>query len=181
MRVEKEALERVILAFRAHWRYTVIEIKFQQGGPMEKEKDVLEQYVRGRHLKLTEQRELILKEFLSTEEHVSIDDLYRRVNAKFPAIGHTTVFRTMKLLTAARLAREVTVDDRTKRYEHSFGHRHHDHLVCTACGRLIEVFDPKIEALQERLCRLRGFLPDNHRLEIFGVCRECRGRPGEKA
>jgi hypothetical protein len=89
MRVEKEALERVILAFRAHWRYTVIEIKFQQGGPMEKEQDVLEQYVRGRHLKLTEQRELILKEFLSTEEHVSIDDLYRRVNAKFPAIGHT--------------------------------------------------------------------------------------------
>jgi Fur family transcriptional regulator, ferric uptake regulator len=147
---------------------------------MENERDVLTKFVRGKNLKLTEQREIILKEFLAVEDHVTVDDLYRRVKGRHPSIGHTTVFRTMKLLTQARLAREVNLDDKALRYEHAFGHRHHDHLICTQCGRLIEVFDPKIEALQDKLCRERGFIPDSHRLEIFGVCAECRGRSGKK-
>jgi Fur family ferric uptake transcriptional regulator len=147
---------------------------------MDNERDVLTQYVRGKNLKLTEQREIILKEFLAVEDHITVDDLYRRVKERYPSIGHTTVFRTMKLLTKARLAREVNLDDKALRYEHVFNHRHHDHLICTRCGKLVEVFDPKIEALQERLCRARGFLPENHRLEIFGLCRECRRRAAAK-
>jgi len=65
----------------------------------------------------------------------------------------------------------VDFGDRIVRYEHKYGHRHHDHLVCVECGSFIEVFDERIEELQDKLCRNKGFLPHRHKMEIYGVCR----------
>jgi Fur family ferric uptake transcriptional regulator len=106
--------------------------------------------------------------------------LFKRVSEKHPSIGHATVFRTMKLLKEADLAREISLGDKKTRFEHNFGHKHHDHLVCRACGRVIEVLNDKIEELQEKLCREHGFLPEQHHLEIFGLCRECQKKKKEK-
>jgi Fur family ferric uptake transcriptional regulator len=91
----------------------------------------------------------------------------------YPEIGHTTVFRTLKLLEEAGIARSVELGDRRVRYEHKFQHAHHDHLICRYCGASFEVFDSEIERLQNELCRRNSFRPEAHRLEIFGMCARC--------
>ena len=74
----------------------------------------------------------------------------------------------------AGIAGEVDFGERIMRYELKYGHEHHDHLICLKCGKYIEAMDPKIERLQKRLCERFGFIPQKHRMEIFGVCKECQ-------
>jgi len=131
-------------------------------------------YLRKKHLKLTDQRNTILNVFLKTERHLSVDDLYDIVRKKDSSIGHATVFRTLKLLSEAGIAKEVNLGDGKTRYEHKYDHEHHDHLVCLECGKFIEAVDSKIEKLQEELCKRHGFVPQQHKMEIFGICKKCR-------
>ena len=131
-------------------------------------------YLRKKHLKLTDQRNAILNIFLKTERHLSVDDLYDIVRKKDSSIGHATVFRTLKLLSEAGIAKEVNLGDGKTRYEHKYDHEHHDHLVCLECGKFIEAVDSKIERLQEKLCKRHGFVPQQHKMEIFGICKKCR-------
>lgn len=140
---------------------------------MQKEIEILNRFIRSKGLRYTPQRERILSVFLSVEKHVSVDELYRLVRKKFPDIGYTTVYRTMLLLSQSGLCRKIDVGDGVSRFEHHYNHRHHDHLICIKCSRLIEVLDPEIERMQERMAKAHGFRPTAHRLEIFGLCREC--------
>lgn len=138
------------------------------------EKAVFEEHIRKRGLRKTTQRELILEVFLQTEDHLSSEDLYWLAQKKDPNIGQTTVYRTLKLLTEAGLAREVRLGDGRTYYEHHFDHEHHDHMVCTECGRVIEFFSPEIEALQDEMAEQFGFKPTHHSLRILGICVDCR-------
>jgi len=141
---------------------------------MSGEMGVFIDYLKKKDLKLTGQREIILDVFLKTERHLSVEDLYNIAKKKDLSIGQATVFRTLKLLCEADIAKEVDLGDGKKRYEHKYGHEHHDHLVCLGCGRFIEAVDFKIERLQGDLCRKHRFLPQRHKMEIFGICKKCR-------
>lgn len=140
---------------------------------MHKEIEILDAFIRSKGLRRTPQRKKILSVFLSTEKHVSTQELHRLVRKKFRNIGYTTVYRTIRILLQSGLCREIDIGDGTSRYEHHYNHRHHDHLICIKCNRLIEVMDPRIERMQEKMAKERGFRPTAHRLEIFGLCREC--------
>jgi Fur family ferric uptake transcriptional regulator len=131
-------------------------------------------YLKEKGFKRTRQREAILAKFLSSEGHISTDELYSAVRKNCPRVGYSTVFRTLRLLKDAQLASEVNFSEKRKRFEHKFAHEHHDHLVCLKCGACIEVLDNRIEKLQEKLARRHGFKPVKHRMEIFGVCRNCK-------
>lgn len=122
----------------------------------------------------TTQRALIVDEFLQAKTHLSAEELYGIVKRKEPGIGQVTVFRTLKLLEEAGLANPVNFGDKTVRYELSFETGHHDHLVCTRCGKVIEVLDTKLEKRKEKICKGHEFVPSHHRLEIFGICKACR-------
>ncbi len=140
---------------------------------MSKELGIFIDYLRKKDLKLTEQRKEILNVFLKTERHLSVEDLYNIAKRKDPNIGQATVFRTLKLLQEADIAKEVDLGDGKIRYEHKYGHGHHDHLICVRCGRYIEAVDLKIEKLQDDLCKKHRFLPQRHKMEIFGICKRC--------
>jgi len=139
----------------------------------EDEQKIFDGYVKKMGLKQSEQRRDILFVFLKTEKHLTADELYGLVRKKNPSIGAATVYRTLKLLRECGLCREFRLHDGTTRYEHLYGHDHHDHLVCTDCGTLIEVFDPQIEKLQEKLALQHGFTTSSHKLEIYGTCEAC--------
>lgn len=141
---------------------------------MKKELDVFLNFLKTKDLKLTAQREKILEIFLKTERHVTTEELYEIIKKKSPDIGQATVFRTLRLMCQARIAEEVDLGDKKIRYEHKYGHEHHDHLVCTKCGRFIEVKEPEIESLQNKLCKKNNFLPQKHSMKIFGICNKCR-------
>lgn len=138
------------------------------------EEKIFDEFVKKKGLKNSEQRRQILKTFLKTEEHLTVEELHRLVKKKNPSIGTATVYRTLKLLRECGLCREIKLDDGASRYEHLYGHDHHDHLVCESCGRLIEVVDPEIERLQEKLAKKNGFKITSHKLEIYGICNKCR-------
>jgi len=135
--------------------------------------DVFSEYLKSKGLKFTGQREAVLKAFLNTEKHVTTEGLYHIVKKRDSGIGHATVFRTLKLMREAGLARVVDLGSKVARFEHKFGHPHHDHLICTKCGRCIEAADPEIERLQERLAKKFSFKPATHKMEIFGLCKSC--------
>jgi Fur family ferric uptake transcriptional regulator len=143
---------------------------------MQKELEVFINYLKEKSLKLTDQRRLILEIFLGTDRHFTVEELYHLSKKKDPTLGQATVFRTLRLLCAAGIAGEVNFGDKKVRYEHRYGHQHHDHLVCVSCGRFIEAVDSRIEKLQEGLCKKFGFLPQRHKMEIFGICSRCQAK-----
>lgn len=135
---------------------------------------VFESFISEKKLKHSKPREWILAVFLSIEKHLTVDELWAAVKKKYPSVGFATVYRTLKLLCESGLCSELRLEDGTTRYEHRYGHDHHDHLVCTECGHVIEVFDEVIERLQEQLMKRNGFSPCYHRMNLYGVCKDCR-------
>lgn len=138
------------------------------------------EYIQNKGLKWTAQRELILDVFLRTEEHLSSEDLYRLVKKQDPSVGQTTVYRTLKLLSEAGLAREVRFGDGRTHYEHNYKHQHHDHMICSECGKIIEFFSAELEALQDAMAAKHKFEVTQHLLRIIGVCAECRRKKREE-
>jgi Fur family ferric uptake transcriptional regulator len=145
----------------------------------ETERKIFIEHIRSLGLRQTGQRELIMKTFLSTEEHLTIEDLHRLVQKHDATVGHTTVYRTLKLLTEAGLAREVRFGDNKTYFEHHYNHEHHDHMICTQCGRVIEFFSEAIENLQEKMAEKFNFRPTHHSLRMWGICVECQARESE--
>lgn len=138
------------------------------------EKDIFQEYIQAYGLRHTAQRELILETFLETEEHLTSEDLYFLVHKIDPTIGNTTVYRTLKLLTEAGLAREVRFGDNKTYYEHHYNHAHHDHMICTECGMVIEFFSADIESLQDEMADKFSFKPTHHSLRMWGICANCQ-------
>jgi len=139
-----------------------------------KEKEIFLEHIQKAGLRRTGQRDLILEIFLKTEEHLTSEDLYFLVHREDPSVGHTTVYRTLKLLTEAGLAREVRFGDNKTYYEHHYNHAHHDHMICTECGKVIEFFSQDIENLQDQMADKFGFRPTHHSLRLWGVCSDCQ-------
>lgn len=133
-----------------------------------------DKFAASKGLRATRQRELILDIFLSTHQHVTVEELYLKVKASQPGIGHTTVYRTLKLFAEAGLAREILLHDGQTRYEHLQAGEHHDHLICTACNAIIEFENETIEELQSAIAARHGFFIRSHKLEIYGLCAACR-------
>jgi Fur family ferric uptake transcriptional regulator len=141
---------------------------------MTEEQEVFLAHIQKKGLKRTAQRELILDVFLRTEEHLSSEDLYRLVHKEDSSVGQTTVYRTLKLLAEAGLAREVRFGDGMTHYEHNYKHQHHDHMICSSCGKIIEFFSAELEAIQDAMAAKHKFEVQQHLLRIIGLCAECR-------
>lgn len=127
-------------------------------------------------LKLTPQRSLILELFLASTDHVTPESMYERARQRDGAIGVATVYRTLKLLAKSGVAREILFDDGVMHYELQHGTAHHDHIICTCCGKRAEVMDPAIERLQEELAAEHGFTLKDHKMFLYGLCKDCRAK-----
>ncbi len=131
-------------------------------------------YIATHGLKFTPQRRLIADVFLRQEGHLSTEELYDQVRKTDSSVGQATVYRTLKLFCDSGLAKEVHFGDGMARYEKTLGVTHHDHLICIACGKKVEVVDEKIERLQEELANRNGFMLTSHHMYLYGVCAVCR-------
>jgi Fur family ferric uptake transcriptional regulator len=135
-----------------------------------------------RGLKHSRQRDVIVETFYAMGGHVPVDGLVARVRALDARVSVATVYRTMKLLAECGIAVPRRFDDGQTRYEPASGRSHHDHLICTGCGRIVEFENEKIEELQIRVAHGQGFEVDSHKLELYGRCERCRrgGGAGSK-
>jgi len=122
-------------------------------------------------MKNSRQREVISEVFFSSQEHMRVEDIMQRAREKDPKISQATVYRTMKFLLDCGLAEARHFEDGYTRYEPSdAGDAHHDHLICTRCGKIVEFVDDRIEALQEEVAARYGFHVTSHKMELYGEC-----------
>lgn len=124
-------------------------------------------------LKRSRARDAVVDAFLATPGHVSVEELTAIVRRHAPGTSTSTVYRAMKLLAGCGLAAAHQFGGGQARYERALDRAHHDHLVCTSCGAIVEFQDPGIEARQEAVARRHGFEVESHRLELYGRCAGC--------
>jgi Fur family ferric uptake transcriptional regulator len=124
-------------------------------------------------LKQSSKRYKVVNLFLKTEEHISAFTLFEKLKKQGNKIGYSTVYRTLRLLAKADLAQTIKFGGEIH-FEHKFGHKHHDHFICSKCGKTIEFTSPTIERIQNQLAKKHNFQTQKHTLIIYGLCSKCR-------
>jgi Fur family ferric uptake transcriptional regulator len=125
-------------------------------------------------------RDFIVNVFLRQEAHLSADDLVDLIRREDHKISRATVYRTLQWMVDAGIARKVDFGEGRFRFEHSYRHPRHFHLICKSCNRSSEFLSSDIEALLEEVAAARNFAARQSVLQIYGTCEACRtGRPAQ--
>lgn len=130
------------------------------------------EYLKQHKHKVTKQRTLITEVFFDPDkrtEHPTVEELYLRVRERDSNVGHATIYRTLKLLVDAKLALPNRIGEDLTRYEPEVPGEHHDHMMCMACGLIVEFEDPEIERLQEEIAVRLGFTLRDHIMNLLGM------------
>lgn len=128
--------------------------------------------IRDMGIKVTNQRIAILEALSGGRAHVTAQEVFERVNARYPEIGFATVYRFLRKMAEQKLVTEVRMGGLPARYELT-PRKHHDHLTCIECGLIVEFESPQIEALQESVAKENQFTLTHHVLELYGRCLRC--------
>ena len=133
-------------------------------------------FLRTRDLPVTGQRAQVAEVLFAAGGHLSVDDVEQALRRRSLHIGKATIYRTLDLLVQSGMVVERDFGEGFHRYERVPGHPHHEHLICMRCGKVIEFSNEGLERAKARIADEYGFTHHHHRLEIYGVCRECQQR-----
>lgn len=133
-------------------------------------------YLREHNLPVTAQRLAIADVLLTSERHLSAEEVAQEVSARGRAVGTATVYRTIDTLLESGLVVERDFGEGFRRFEPARDVPHHEHLVCAQCGRVEEFRDERLERMTTIVAESRGFMRQRHRLVIHGVCKDCQTR-----
>ena len=111
--------------------------------------------------------------FLRQEGHVSADDLFDLVRRESAGIGRATVYRTLQWMVGAGIARKVDFGEGRSRFEPSYRHPRHFHLICTNCHSSSEFLSSDVESLLEEIAAARNFQTRQATVQIYGMCEQC--------
>ena len=131
-------------------------------------------YLRDHNLPVTAQRLAIAAVVLGSDRHLSADDVARELAGEGAAAGTATIYRTLELLVRSALVVERDFGEGFRRYEPARDAPHHEHLLCTVCGRVTEFRDERLERMSTLIAESEGYARQGHRLVIYGVCRACQ-------
>jgi Fur family ferric uptake transcriptional regulator len=138
------------------------------------ESKVFRNFLGEKGLKLTKERSAVLKEVFSFHGHFEPEQLYFRLRDAGVKASRASVYRTLHLLVESGLVEKIARSGKGGNiYEHTYGHHHHDHMICELCGHIIEFYSESLESLQERICRNNNFKGISHTVEIRGHCESC--------
>jgi Fur family ferric uptake transcriptional regulator len=143
--------------------------------PDARERDRFLQFLRSRGSRVTQERLALFEEIFAQHKHIDAEELLAAMKNRGLKISRATVYRNLDLLVDCGLVRKQRLGRDRFLYEHVHGGQHHDHLVCTGCGRVVEFVSPGFVALQAEICRAHGFQPSHHTLQISGLCNDCAG------
>ena len=133
----------------------------------------VEQLLKARGVRLTAQRELIVKRAVAYL-HFTAEELVHDVREVDPTVARGTVYRTLALLHRVGVVEKHDFRYGPPNYEVTFAKAHHDHLMCVQCGEIIEFQEPRVETLQEAVVRRYGYQLLSHTYKLYGLCRSCQ-------
>jgi len=131
------------------------------------------EYIKKKGLRNTPEREMIIQEIFSIHDHFDVDELFLRLRNKKKIVSKASIYRTIPLLMESGLIKEIYFEDGHLHYEHIYGHKHHCHLRCICCGRILEFADDEIAEIQNQMGEKYGFVITSHRFELLGYCSQC--------
>ncbi len=135
------------------------------------------QFLGQKGLRFTAQRSEVLSEALAMKGHFEAEDLHDRLRRKKSVrVSKASVYRTLPLLVEAGILREVEFVDRHTHYEKAAGVETHWHLICTSCRKVIEFSNPAVARALQSVVQKHGFEEQSFKVEITGLCKECRRR-----
>ena len=123
--------------------------------------------------RLTPQRVMILSAIEDSNDHISAEEIYAQIVAKYPQVNISTVYRTLELLKRLGLVTETDLGGGRVRY-HSAEKGHHHHLVCQKCGAIIDIDESTLASLKDTLLRDYKFIADLRHVAILGRCANCQ-------
>ena len=123
--------------------------------------------------RLTPQRIMILEAIEHSDHHISAEEIYAQIVARYPNVNISTVYRTLELLKRLGLVTETDLGEGRVRY-HPAEKGHHHHLVCRECGAVIDLDESLLAPLRSALLREYNFDADLRHLAILGRCLRCR-------
>ncbi len=129
--------------------------------------------LRGEGNKITPQRIAILKAIDGIHSQFTPQELFRKLSPGHPEIGLVTVYRTLKLLAESGLVCLMGYSGRSHSYARG-PERHHHHLICSACDKVIDISSCDLDELEKKLTHETGFAINEHHLEFTGLCRDCQ-------
>lgn len=134
----------------------------------------LKEILHSEGLRLTPQRKEIWNEILSSEEHRDAEEIYFSLIKRGIKVSRATVYRTMDVLVKNHMIEKLDIGDGKARFEYNDKYKHHDHLICTSCGKIVEFHSKEIEMLQRKVANEHNFELLNHSHHLFGYCKDCR-------
>ncbi len=143
---------------------------------MEKTLDDVHAYLRGKGLRNTEARRKILDTVFGEDGHFTAEELLDRLRAHGEHVSRASVYRTLGLLVDGRFVETREFRRGQMMYEAVLGRHHHDHLICTVCGKIVEFENEEIEALQDAVAKQHRFTLEHHSLRLYGRCGRCAAK-----
>jgi Fur family ferric uptake transcriptional regulator len=135
---------------------------------------IFKNFIRARGLRQTPERENIVAEIFRKREHFDVEELFLRLLARGRKISKASIYRTLPLLVACGLIREVNFEDGHWHYEQVYGQPHHCHLRCLNCGAMVEFEEPLMSTVEAKLADVYGYRVIKHALEVQGYCPNCQ-------
>lgn len=135
---------------------------------------IFRNFLKERGQKVTKEREAILKKIFSLHGHFEPESLYLHIRKSGLKASRSSVYRTINLLYECGLIERVRTTEHGTIYEQTYGNKHHDHMLCMLCGKVIEFYSEDLERIQEELCKQQHFEGKTHTLEIRGYCKKCQ-------
>jgi Fur family transcriptional regulator, ferric uptake regulator len=139
---------------------------------MKEELEAFEAFLRSKNLRMTPQRRIIAETLFSTHQHIDAETLCNMVRGLSRNVSRATVYRTLSLLLESKLLDGRDYGHGYKQYEHVIGHIHHDHLICTGSGKVIEFTNDKVKQIVDEILEEYGYAPDTYSLVIHGISPE---------
>lgn len=123
-------------------------------------------------VRITPQRHAILEFIIQSMSHPTADDIYKALESKFPSMSVATVYNNLRVFREAGLVKELTYGDSSSRFD--FVTNDHYHMICDACGKIVDFHYPGLDEVEHLASHLTGFNVSYHRMEIYGVCPTCK-------
>ena len=129
-------------------------------------------------LRMTNQREIILRELKKSRQHLTADELYDRVKKDMPRISLATVYRNLEILSEAGLIGKLEISGRQKRFDYDVVE--HDHIYCAVCHKVDNLKIERQGLHAREIKAVKGYTVTGYRLEIVGICPACQKRKAKQ-
>jgi Fur family peroxide stress response transcriptional regulator len=129
--------------------------------------------LKARDFRITPQRLAVLKVLAASDGHPSVERIHDAVKAQFPTTSIATIYKTVALLKQENEVLEISFPDGSNRYDGQKPYPH-PHLICTRCKKIIDPALSSLEGLAREVTQETGFRIHTHRVDFFGLCRECQ-------